>query len=76
MEDADAFSVAERDAALTGIDAGMQVFLDRQTETALKNEKGMKIALQAELERLCAQSVPGIQLSPGTVDYYWEGESM
>lgn len=73
MPDETKITVAEREAFLKGVEDGIQAFLDKQTEAAMKKEETMEKALQAELDRLLkALSSDKIKAADGDMSYCWD----
>lgn len=67
-----ALTVAQRDAALQGVDSEMQKFLDGQTEKALQDEKSMEKALLAELKQILEKLDGGlVYAATCDVSYDW-----
>lgn len=73
IKDESGLTVRERDAFFQAIDDGVQSFLDRQTEEALKNEKAMDTALADEMDALVKSlATDRIEVVSGSTYYYWE----
>ena len=73
IKDESGLTVRERDAFFQSIDDGVQSFLDRQTEEALKNEKAMDTALADEMDALVKSlATDRIEVVSGSTYYYWE----
>lgn len=73
IKDESKLTVRERDGFFRAIDAGIQGYLDAQTETALKDDKAMSITLADEMDRLVKSLASDkIEVVSGNVDYYWE----